>query len=156
MTFLLPKNRLREFVQAVTAFCWEHRSGPVFKTWPREKVWTYVGFCSTRRMCAVAIEKGRIVTVAFGWPAWGEHVEARAAAGAPEFTWSNPIQGGDSIFIAEVIGDRRHLRTLYDTLGEWCPDLDERKIFTYRRGKLVELSQKTMQRLIYGREKGLT
>ena len=153
MNFIVPQKSAVAFTAEVTRFVVERRLGtPCFVDWPVYKVFTYAGFCLMRRMCACAVENGRLVTVAFGWPGWGEHIEARAAAGAPEFTWSNPIQGGDSIFIAEVIGERSRLRVLWDSLGEWCPDIDERRIFTYRRDKLVELPQALMRRLIYGQQ----
>ena len=94
---------------------------------------------------------GLVGAAAILWPNDAAKIQAIAELDKPQFTWSPTPPNGDSILIADVAGDRGLVpQILKQVMAHW-PDSPRKRLFTYRRGRLVELSWKTVKRFTYGK-----
>ena len=94
---------------------------------------------STRHSSPVAL-------AAIAWLGNADAIQALATYGMPQFVWQELPKNGDSILIADVAGNRRWMpEILKQVYGAW-PDSPRKRVFTYRRSKLVELNWQTIFR----------
>lgn len=135
----------------VTNFFLSHR-GKCFEGWTPDKVAKYVLVHAVYRNVFVALDRfGLIGAAAILWPNDAATIRAMAELDKPQFTWSPTPKDGDSILIADVAGDRQFMpEILRHVMAHW-PDSPRKRLFTYRRGNLVELSWKTVNRFVYGK-----
>lgn len=160
MTFLPPKDpKLAEYLWELTRFCERNGGKWCFSGLKGERLFRYVAFCHLTGRLMVVIQGDQVRAVATAWPEWTEHVEARAAERLPQFSWTNtlPKDAGDALFVADVVTSPNHEREdlqslMFGAMAKWR-DLMDRRLFTYRRGKLVELSQKVLGRLLKPHER---
>lgn len=112
----------------------------------------YILVNAVYRNVLVALDRfGLIGAAAILWPNDAATIRAIAESDKPQFTWSPTPTDGDSILIADVAGDRRLMpQILKQVMAHW-PDSPRKRLFTYRRGNLVELSWKTVKRFTYGK-----
>jgi len=117
---------------------------------------------------------GPIALAAIAWLDDAAAIKRKAELDLPQFSWEGfPEQQSrarqqaenrsltvgaqlDSILIADVAGDGRLMaEILKQVMGRWCdgpwrchplPNIFQKRLFTYRRGKLVELSWATVRR----------
>lgn len=140
---LLFADRAREIVE----FCLRH-GGRVFEAWSVTTLFAYVFFHVVARTVFVVRKDGHITAVAFAWSNSETEIRKRAAAGAPQFDWRRTEDAADSLLVAEVIGRRELLGRIARQFTQRWPDWQRRKIFTYRKGQLVELKPDVIARLI--------
>jgi len=140
-------ERSKEIVQ----FCLRESKG-LFARWPVPTLFAYVFFRLVDRTVFVLRDNGRITAVA---SAWGRpETEIRAGR---TFGWKRSQDGADAVFIAEVIGQRRHLPRLARLLSKRLPGWEKKKVFTMRSEpdrpmdrKLVELRPELFKRMLNG------
>jgi hypothetical protein len=98
---------------------------------------------------SVSIKDGIPQAVVFHWPDYLERIEAKAEYGHQqfEFTKTHP---GDSLFIGEVIGNREALAGIFKAQIEQTPLLAAVPKYTIRRGKLVRLNTRLLERFMKG------
>ena len=85
--------------------------------------------------------------VVIAWPDNALKIRALAAYGMPQFVWQELPRDGDSILIADVAGDRSLMPEILKQIMTRLPAIFRKRLFTYRRGKLAELSWGTIFRL---------
>lgn len=122
-----------------------------FRNWDRGKLFNYVAFCHLTGRMLLFCPGGNVAAVGFAWRGWAEHIEARASQNIPQFCWTDQLKGGDSLFVAEVFGTRSSVRYLWLAAHIQFPDLEERKLYTFRHERLVRLEPKEVERFVYGR-----
>jgi len=88
----------------------------------------------------------KLAGVCIAWPDRSQDIEARAAKGEPQFAWRPAVIPGDAIMLGEVVGRRVHGYGWRKLALERWPDLPLRRIFTHRRGELVELNYAAVKR----------
>ena len=135
----------------VTEFFLSHR-GRCFEAWKAENIEPYVLVNIVRKhVFAARNSVGGIGIVAIAWLKNAANILADDAEGFSQFSWGFYPKNGDSILIADVAGDRKLMpEILKQVMAHW-PDSPRKKLFTYRRGKLVELSWQTVMRFTYGK-----
>lgn len=96
---------------------------------------------------------GPIAFAAIAWLNDAERIVENDRMGLPQYDWNRFPSGGDSILIADVAGDRslmpEILKQVMARVDKWhCHPhaIFQKRLFTYRRGKLVEPSWKTIFR----------
>lgn len=130
----------------ITNFFLSHR-GKCFEGWTRDKVAKYVLVHAVYRNVFVVFDRiGVIGAAAILWPNDAATIKAIAEACQPQFTWTPTPKDGDSILIADVAGDRRFMPEILKQAAVPLPNIFQKRLFTYRRGKLVELSWPTVLR----------
>jgi hypothetical protein len=131
-------DKYLERVAEVAEFCHAHR-GRCFPGWTVEQIIVYVSFHATWGTVFLARDKStrKVESVAFAWPTADERMV---------FNWRRAIEG-DTLLIAEVIGNRKTVKRLFRlALRQW-PKV--RRFCTWRWGKLVELKRETILRFAY-------
>lgn len=136
-------DRARE----LTEFCLRRgasRTGHhAFAGWKVETLFAYVFFHVVARTVFVLRQGGTLSAVAFAWSKPEQQIRWCAAAGVSPFQWRKTDDQADSILLGEVIAPGVGLagwRRLWKQGRERWPDLDRRKVFTYRAGRLVEIT----------------
>jgi hypothetical protein len=143
------QQQLAAFLQKVTDFCVTRgqNGGKMFVGNSRAQIFRYVAFCNLTGRLNVRVEKNEVTAVGIMWPDWQERIEAKAELKMPQFEWAH-VHRGDSIFVAEVIGNRYAVRDLYQGFIEAYPHLLAKPMFTMRHGKLVRLAQHKLERFL--------
>lgn len=115
--------------------------------WAKELtlLFRYVAHCFYHGKLNVVFTDKEVLAVAFYWPDFQERIEAKFAEGLPQFEWL-PCHKGDSLFIADVLGNREAIARLYRVTMERFPHLMSVPFFTYRGGKLVQLDRWRLER----------
>ncbi len=139
---------------AVVNFFLSHR-GRCFNGWTELKISQYVLWHLLNGTVFVASEPPFEVALAvIAWPGNADAMQALAHYKMPQFVWQELPKNGDSILIADVAGDRKLMpEILKQVHGAW-PDSPRKRLFTYRRAKLVELSWTTILRFSRSNEFG--
>ncbi|HEV2456379.1 MAG TPA: hypothetical protein VGY98_19100 [Verrucomicrobiae bacterium] len=151
-------SRLQPTPSTITAFFLSHR-GRCFENWSAEKIYNYVLVNCVHRNVFVACDgDGRIALAAIAWRNDAARIEENERLGLPQYDWKGFPKDGDSILIADVAGDRKLMpEILKQVMDCWChgpwrsrslPNIFQKRIFTYRRGRLVELGWKTVFRFM--------
>lgn len=150
MTETQKNQRLATFLWEVThyVFAMRGKNTSVAKL-DLPALFRYVAFCHLTGRLSITRVEGLLRAVAFSWPDWAEHVEAKAAEGIPQFEWTQ-LHKGDCIFLADVIGDREGVAQLWEKAVEIAPQLVVTPIYTFRRGKLVRLTLDEIERFSHG------
>ena len=139
---------LSSYLWKLTDWCLAHRSKHVLQG-SRDVVFRYVAFCHLVGKMAVKINPvtKEIEACAFYWSDFKERIEAKAENNMQQFEWAKTHQG-DALFVAECIGSRKAIAAIYASAIENFPNLITVPIFTFRKGKLVELSKADIERFI--------
>lgn len=148
---------LYEQARALAEFCVRH-GGKCFASWAVPLVFQYCFFHLATRTAFVARAGGRgsaspgITAAMFVWGAPEAEIRAREAAGSSAFYWQRSKDKADSLFLAEVIKlpDKNAIviAKLFRQAASRWPDWDQKKIFTYRNGFLVELEPAAIAKLL--------
>jgi hypothetical protein len=118
-----------------------------FAGWKSDKVFYYVLVNLLNGNVFVAPDRfGKIGLVAIAWVDDAVRIMDLNARALPLFDWNEFPKSGDSIVVADVAGDRKLMpEILEQAMGRWV-DAPQKRLFTYRRGKLAELSWKKILR----------
>lgn len=134
-----------EMLHGITHFIWLHRGKAMAWADTYERLFRYVAFCFLSGKLTVNFENGEPVGCVFHWADWTEYIEAKAAEGRPQFEWIPPHKG-DALFVGDCIGTRHSIGRIYhDSIAKW-PNLMITPIYTLRKGKLVRISHKILNR----------
>lgn len=125
-----------------------------FRDWPADTVFRYLAFHWCARQIVIVREAGRLAGYLVMWPADIEQIRQRELVGAPHFDW-RIASGGDAYILADVVtapwarpgGAVRRLEQL--ATAQW-PDWKLRTIYTWRRGRLIELRPAALERFLHG------
>lgn len=120
--------------------------------WPERKLFRYLTWHFLNGNVFLVRACGEICGMAIAWPDIAREVEVREAMGEPHFTWKPQIRAGDCVMIAEVIGTRQSAFGWRKLALERWPDLHARRFFTFRRGKLKEISYGSIKNFCQGRK----
>jgi hypothetical protein len=137
------------------------RRGRCFAGWKSDKVFYYVLVNLLNGNVFIALEKfGRkgtsalpqIGLAAIAWLDDAARIMDLNARALPLFDWNEFPKSGDSIVVADVAGDRKLMpEILKQATARWAvvsatPAIFQKRLFTYRRGKLVEMSWPAVMR----------
>jgi hypothetical protein len=140
-------DRARE----ITEFCWRNGRS-AFPGWEVPTLYAYVFFHVVDRTVFLVREHGEISAVGFMWGVPESEIRSRADAGEPVFCWKRSQDNADSVFMAELVGSAAEFPRLTRGAEQRFPEWWKRKkVFTFRRGKLVQLDRDTIERLNHGR-----
>lgn len=126
--------------------------GPAFyRVWPGEKLFKFLAF-QWLAGCLILARDGRDIRGALiWWPDDSSRILEREMAGDYHFAWQLPAEAGDAILLGDVIAtDNNSLSRLVQMASERRPDWKMRRIFTHRRGRLVELKPRAIERFLHG------
>lgn len=128
-------------VRDVAVFCIQF-GGHLYAGWPADRLFKYLSF-QLLNNCLVVARVPDIAGIFIAWPDYAAEIQRRQAAGEYAFAWRPPVRGGDAYMIADVIvnQDENVLSRLVQMASERWPDWKMRRIYTHRRGKLIELSK---------------
>jgi len=133
----------------VAEFCLR-KGGQCFENWDAITLFTYVFFHLVDGNCFVVRKNGGIAGVLFLWGATETDIRQRAATGESPFYWQRSMKAGDALFLAEVVSAHDCLPTLFKLAAAKWPDWQQRKVFTYREGRLIQLPVDLVKRMIFG------
>lgn len=138
-------QQLADKVKELTVFCIEQR-GKCFAEFDAAKLFRYVAFHLLNGTLFVGYENGKVALVVFAWPENSDDLRCRNDTGTPLFVWQQPATDGDAFLIGGVVGNRKFMpEVLKQVNGAW-PDSPRKKLFTFRRGRFVEISWKAVER----------
>lgn len=141
----------------LTDFFLKHR-GRCFGGWTTDKLFKYILVnCVRRNVFAARDRFGLIAVAAIAWLDDAARITDLDARRLPQFQWEpeHPKGGsatgqwtpnGDSILIADVAGDRKFMPEILKQVTARWADAPCERLFTYRRGKLIELHWTTVMR----------
>jgi len=142
------QQQLADYLRRVTDFFMARKGRHCLPTITAEKAFRYLAFCHlTGRLNVRCRPNGAVDCIVICWPDFKERIEAKHAEGMSQFEWGK-VRPGDCIFLAEVVGSRSGVKALYQGLVEAFPNLLRMPVYTYRRGKLVQLTQPAIERFV--------
>lgn len=146
----MTHQQIADRVKALTLFCLAHR-GKCFEGWPAWKIFRFVAWHFLNQTLFVANEpNGEIGLIVIVWPNTARRIMFLDRNGQPQFDWQHLPLDGDAFVVADVLGNVKLLPDIWTQVsGEW-PDTPRKRLFTYRRGKLKELTWTTVRRLTHG------
>jgi hypothetical protein len=107
-------------------------------------VFKYIAHHALAKTLFLCRDGRKIAAVGVAWPLTVKELFRRNRVKQPQFDWKALPEPGNALLIGPVIGTRKYLVKLWRVaLNRW-PFI--RRIFTYRRGRLVELHLRTMER----------
>jgi hypothetical protein len=141
-------------LRRVAIFCLTH-GGLLHRDWTGDKLFKYLAFQWLNGCLFIAREGEEIAGVMIVWPDGAADVLRRQEAGELHFAWLAPREG-DALMVADVIvsknfSTRQVMTRLVQMASARWPDWKMRRIFTHRRGKLVELAPRMLTRFFHGR-----
>lgn len=135
----------------ICVFCIQNRNERVFAEDTDGRIFfRYVTWHLLAGNVLVVRQQGKISGVAFVWPERAADVLERAKTGEPQFNWRQPVQGGDAVMIGQVIGTRTASYGFRKLCLQRWPEFHARRMFTHRRGKLVEMPAALIKRFCRG------
>lgn len=153
-----PLRATAGLIREVVCFCLRH-GGQIYRGWNAGTIFRYFAFHFMSEDLLVTFDgasgtgHGEIAGVFIGWREFARSIEERERNKEFHFNWRLPPEGGDALMIGDVIidphgRDARATRTrlLQEASARW-PDWKMRRLFTHRRGRLVELSHAAVLRL---------
>ena len=138
-------HKLAAKIKELALFCLTRR-GACFKGVDAAKLFRYVAFHLLLGSLFVDRDVNGVKMMVFVWRGWAADIQRRAAEDLPQFEWKLPTNEGDSLFIAEVIGNRRSMAHILKLVKAHWPESPGFRLFTYRRHGLAELSWNTVLR----------
>jgi len=138
---------ISDSIDQICNFCFKNKKNGLggLDTW--EKMFRYVAFCLISGKVAIYWDSGEVKSVMFYWNDNIENINKKYNNNEGQFQWDE-CKNGDSFFIGECIGDRRHISEISKSLFEKYPHLESIPFYTYRRGTLVGLNNKTIKRFM--------
>lgn len=133
-------------IRKLALFCLARGAG-CYAGWTGEKIFKYLAFQWFTNGLFVCTEGKAIGGVLIAWPASAERILQREVAGDFHFAWEKPVDG-DALMIADVIANKRSASRLVQMASAQWPDWKMRRLFTHRRGRLVELQPRAIERWI--------
>lgn len=131
--------------------------GRAFEGWPVPLIFQYCFYHLAEGTAFTVRDKDGIAGVAFAWGMSPGEIRRRDAAGESPFQWERSVDGAGGLFLAEVIAAepkqkaenrKQKLQRLYRQMLKRWPDFARKKIYTYRAGKLVELSAAAIAKMV--------
>lgn len=129
-----------ERAKELTEFCLARAGSRVFERWPVPTLYAYVFFHLVDRSVMVVREHGQIAAVMFLHAMPAEELQALVQAQRPWWQWRRSRDSADALVLAETIGRRELVSRLVKQARQRWPDLDRKKVFTWRRDQFVELT----------------
>ena len=140
-------QQLADEIKRCVVFLMEHR-GRCFDGWPASQLYKFCAYhWLNGTLFASCAPDGAFRLVVIAWLENAARIIARAAAGTPHFTWEQLPKDGDSILIADVVGERSLLPDVRRQVNGAWPDSPRKRLFAFRKGRLVELAWPTIDRL---------
>ena len=128
-------DRLRE----LTAWVCEHR-GRAFKEWRPAIIYRYLAFHALNGTVFVVRKNKKLAGMAVAWSGDFHHFSNRDNLRLPYFDWTLP-EKGSTLLLCEVITTQPGAtKGLYAKLKSAYPQC--RRLLTYRRNRMIELSLK--------------
>lgn len=94
-----------------------------------------------------------VLGCAVAWQCNAAEIKAAADADKYFFQWQKTNPKGDALFIADVIGlTPWAMAALIEKMDQLFPGWQQRLIYTWRHGRLVELNARTLMRITKGKE----
>jgi hypothetical protein len=147
-------NTLTEQQQSLVRVFWKivdfieaHRGKECLQDCDRTKLFRYVAHSYFTGKLCVSWEEGKIVAVAFYWPDFKENIEACFVENLSQFKWQ-PTHKGDALFVGNVIGNRKAIARMWAATIERFPHMITTPIFTYRKKKLVQITNEQLERFL--------
>ena len=138
----------------LTEFCLRH-GGRCFDGWPVKTLFEYCFFHLVDRGVFIVRDHGEIVACMFAWGTSVPAIMMRHGNHAAPFCWERSRNHEQALFLAEVISTgktakiaRSHLVQMVRQGAAKWPDWKQKRIFTYRDKKLVELPHDVIQRML--------
>src|ERR1043166_9473317 len=119
--------------QETAEFCLRHGKH-CFEKWQVPTLFAYVFFHVAERTVFVLRSHGEITGVLFAWAMPEADIRQSAATGQSPFKWQRSQDNADSILCAEVIASRENISALVKQAQARWPNLNTKKIFTFRKG----------------------
>jgi hypothetical protein len=116
-------------------------------------LYAYVFFSLVDRTLFVVRRHSAIVAALTVWGMPEAEIRQMDAEGESTWQWRRSRDDADSLCVGEVIGARELLPALVRQVSSRWPNWRDKKVFTYRRGKLVQLDPATVEKLIGPRAK---
>lgn len=145
-----------QLLRELAIFCLCH-GGKLYRGWTGKKLFEYLAFQLLTGGLVFYAPEGEVLGILVAWRDSKDEILRREAAAEPHFNWQVPARNGDSFMVADVIardGDSI-FRLLQMASARW-PDWKMRRVFTHRRGRLVELPRAHIERWLRGFTPGHT
>lgn len=150
------REEIAEYVDGVLRFILDNR-GRCFAGWDLRKIHAYLFwhflngtlFVVSQRTPPKAFgatDRIEIVAIAIAWLQNETAIRLLDSLGLPQFVWASLPDDGDSILVADVCGSRIMISEIVQQVMAHWPDSPRKKLFTYRREKLVKMSWKQVLR----------
>ena len=136
-----PDHIVEERLEKLVDFAVENGGEGCFSCWSRDLIRQYLMFHAGQQTLAyVTDEMGRIIALGVAWC---------QPAGDYEFQWQRNDDKADTIFIAEVIATvpQAKLYLIGRLVRRW-PDYKQKKIKARRHGKIRDINERYLSRLI--------
>ena len=153
-THQAPMRATAGLIRQIVCFCLQH-GARLYRDWPADRIFKYFAFHFLTGDLLVTFEGTEIAGALIGWRECAATIEERHLKKEYHFNWQVPTDGGDALMIGDVIIDTRRpdagavrTRLLQEASARW-PDWKKRRLFTHRRGRLVELSQAAIARFFH-------
>lgn len=141
-------------VREAAVFCLEH-GAKLFAGWSGDKLFRYLAFLWLTNCLFIERAPGNeIIGVLSAWPDVADEILQRERNGEFHFNWRQPrvIEDSDAFMLADIVVSKSAIenrqskiiltRLVAQATAQW-PDWKLRRVFTYRRGRLVEITQPT-------------
>lgn len=137
-------------IRDIAIFCLAH-GGHLYAGWNATKLFKYLSFQWLSGNMAVVHEGPDIAGVFIAWRDFVSEIKRRERAKEFHFNWQLATDGGDALMIADVIVKKEgdNLTRLLQLASATWPDWKMRRLFTHRRGELVEISPAAARRFLH-------
>jgi len=143
-----PDQKTADAVKEVAVFMIA-RGKKFFNGWKAPVIFKYVAWHFLCGNLFVVRDHGAIAAAGIAWPTTVNDIYWRDHERLAQFDFTVP-QSGEALLVAEVVGSPSACLKLWQLAMNRWPHI--RRIFTYRRDKLVELHLATIERFLsYGK-----
>lgn len=141
------------FVKQAADYVQRHGGRECYSLWPRERVEQYIVFHLRQNTFAWALCREGIGGTIVAWQTNEAYLRKRLERGEMAFVWQPNNLRGDAVFIADAVcTDPGAFGKLVDAMARRFPHWRRLKLFTFRRGKLVEFPPRIVNRIIVKKE----
>jgi hypothetical protein len=137
-------------IRDVAIFCLTY-GGHLYAGWDATKLFKYLSFQWLSGNVVLVHDGAEIAGVFVAWRDFASEIARREHAKEFHFNWRSNIEGGDALLIADVIVNKQgnNLTRLLQLASATWPDWKMRRLFTHRRGELVELAPAVTARFFH-------